>query len=391
MKIWYFTAYYDFVQYIRMKVVVIIMFGLPLLLIFLLGSAFSGGMKPVKIAVYNADKGAMQSSVQAFMNDPALTATAVFKSTHSETEILNGVKNGSADYGIVIPADFSEQALAGRDAYMNSYPGRGDMENRFAEALMNRFLSVIQTKQTIEAVMGGSGGTTTSTSQSEASSSRVEEAIVLAELVGGSSSAFGEVSAIQYYAGSYLIMFLLYSGMPAALSLLDEKRRGTLGRLYSLPQRWSLIIAGRITSITIFAAIQSLTIIVFSWLVFGVEWGNRLGQLALVCLLASLSAVGLSLVIASIVKTEKATQSVFSIIVLLMTFLSGGMVPDLGDTVLNVGKFTVNHWAVTTIRQMMDGGADILVWKGIGILAGITVLLLTIALLRMKKVVGMDA
>jgi len=391
MRIWFYTAYYSFLRYIRMKVVVLIMLGLPLLLIFLLGSAFSGGMKPVKIAIYNADKGAMLTSVQGFMNNPAWAATVIFKSAQSEEEVMNGVRNESADFGIVIPADFSDRVLSGQAAHMNSYPGRGDLENRVAESLMNRFLSSIQTVQTVGAVMGGSGQTGSSGSDSSAPSSGVKEAILSAELVGGGSSTFGKVSAIQYYAGTYLIMFLLYSGMPAALALLDEKERGSLGRLYSLPQRWSLILAGRLTSIGLFAAVQSAIIIVFSWQVYGVEWGNRIGPLALVCLLTSICAVGLSLVIASIVKTERATQSVFSTLALLMTFVSGGMIPDMGEGVRNIGKFTVNHWAVATIRQLMDGGADMLVWKGIGILAGTAAVLMTVALLRMKKVVGMDA
>ncbi|MBW7454480.1 ABC transporter permease [Paenibacillus sepulcri] len=389
MKIWFHTAYYGFLRYIRNKSVVVIMLVLPLLLIFLLGSALSGEMKPVKIVIYNADNGEMNAALQTFTGDPALSGYAIFDSADTEEDLLNRVRGGGADYGIEIPANFSELVQSGGNAQWKSYPGPDDLENQVAESILNRYLGSIQTAQTIGIVMTGYGGA--SENHSAAESFRHDQSVVTAGLVGGGGSEYGKVSAIQYYAGTYLIMFLLYSGMSAALSLLDEKESGTLGRLYSMPQRWGLILAGRLTSIIIFAAIQSAIIILFSWLVYGVDWGGRLGQLAVVCLLTSACAVGLSLIIASIAKTKRATQSIFSTLAVLMTFLSGGMIADLGEGIKRIGSFTINHWAVVTIGRLMDGEAGMLVWKGVGILAAIATVLMTIALLRMKKVVSLDA
>ncbi|MFC3250912.1 hypothetical protein ACFOLF_06035 [Paenibacillus sepulcri] len=67
------------------------------------------------------------------------------------------------------------------------------------------------------------------------------------------------------------------------------------------------------------------------------------------------------------------------------------MIADLGEGIKRIGSFTINHWAVVTIGRLMDGEAGMLVWKGVGILAAIATVLMTIALLRMKKVVSLDA
>ena len=215
--------------------------------------------------------------------------------------------------------------------------------------------------------------------------------LLASETLGTGNEEYGPVSAIQYYAGAYLIMFLLYSGMSAGISLLSTKENGMLGRLNSMPQPMWLMVLGDMTRIIIFTIIQAAVLILFSWQVYGVNWGDQIGLIGVVCLLTSLAAIGLSILIASFVKKESALQSVFSSLTVLMTFLSGGMVADLGDTVQWIGKFTINHWATVTIRRIMDGVTGAVLWHGIEILAAITLLLIAAALLRLKKVVSLDA
>ena len=126
-----------------------LMLILPLLLIFLLGNAFSGEMKPVKIAVYNGDQGDLKQTVASFFHDPALAAAVKVKEMTSIDAVRNQVQDGGADYGITIPASFSKDVFAGKDSKWISYPGRGDTQNMVAEAVMNRFLATVQTTQAI--------------------------------------------------------------------------------------------------------------------------------------------------------------------------------------------------------------------------------------------------
>jgi ABC-2 type transport system permease protein len=71
MRAWWTTAYYELIKYSRMRSVLIILIGLPLLLILLLGSAFDTEMKPSKVALYIADQGEMRASIDSFWNDDA--------------------------------------------------------------------------------------------------------------------------------------------------------------------------------------------------------------------------------------------------------------------------------------------------------------------------------
>lgn len=67
-------------------------------------------------------------------------------------------------------------------------------------------------------------------------------------------------SAFQYYAAAMLIMFLLYSGLSASISLSEEKRKKTLYRLNSMPVSTLEIFMGKIAgnSLVAFYRLPSL-------------------------------------------------------------------------------------------------------------------------------------
>ncbi|MBW7473584.1 ABC transporter permease [Paenibacillus oenotherae] len=384
MQAWITMAWYELIQILRLRSVVIIMLILPLFLIFLLGTVFDNQMKPVQVAMHIADRGPLSKEIEAFLQDERTAGLMIVKFASSREEVLNQLREGSVDYGFIVPEDFSEKFLAGGEAVWTAYPGRLDNENLMAEETAGSFLKELETRRAI--MLAGAGEGLEQRTESEEIVARIST-----EFAGEGKAVFGSVSAIQYYAGAYLVMFLLYSGMPAALSLLQEKEKGTLARLYAAPQPFWIIVLGKLTGTGIFAVLQAGIIIVFSWQIFGVSWGNHLGLLVLACLLTSMCAIGLSLVIASIVGTSKATQSIFSTVTVLMTFLTGGMIADLNQNVLNIGKFTINHWAVMTIKRIMEESETTVIWQGIGILAMITAVLLILAFARLKKVVSLHA
>ncbi|MCQ6558192.1 ABC transporter permease [Paenibacillus mendelii] len=386
MYAWLTMAWFELIRFVRMKSVIALMFLLPLLLIFLLGNAFREEMKPVKVAVHLADEDALGTMIRSYLQDKETADYMVATEVSTEDEAREQVRNGTADFGVVIPTGFSARVMAGDEAAWNVYPGRDDNRNIMAESVLQRLLTQIEVRQTAAAVLGAN-------SAGLPQENDVPRALpgIKTEHVGGGKDPFGSVTAIQYYAGAYLIMFLLYSGMSGILSLINERELGTIGRLYGTPHPIWLLVLGKLTGFGLFAVLQAMAIIGFSWLVYGVQWGGSPFLMILVCLLTSASAVGLSAIIASFVRTSKATLNMFSVLTIFMTFLSGGMVADLSGTIRRIGDFTINHWATVTIRRIMDNGDMDHIWQGIGVLAAIAAVLMFIGAMRLKKVVRLHA
>ncbi|MBD2870068.1 ABC transporter permease [Paenibacillus arenilitoris] len=382
IRVWLTTAYYELVKYGRMKSVLVILIGLPLLLILLLGSAFDTDLKPAKVALYVADQGELSGSIGEFWNGEAIKPFVFVLKTDSGQEVEDYVTEGIADYGVYVPADFSQKVLAGEKAVWKTFSGRYAEKNVAADAVIGRYMAELNLKFAAMATLG-----TDAPVRIGNADARRQSLVAIGNLGNTEDRLFGETSAMQYYAAAYLIMFLLFSGMSAALALLGQKEDGTLRRLYAMPSSFRAAVFGVVTGAVMLACLQSLVVIVFTKYVYDVEWSGHYLAIAAVCLLTTAAGTGLAIIVASVAGTSKSTQTLFTILVTTMTFLSGGMMAGIQNMVGIASKLTINHWANISLRAIMSGSDAAAAWNAIGVLAAIAAVLSLIAIFRLPKVV----
>src|SRR3954447_7311953 len=342
MREWWITAYYEVLKYSRMRSVLVILIVLPLLLILLLGSAFDSELKPAKVAVFMADQGELRSSMDAFWRDDKIKSSIKFIAADSEKEVQNFVREGIADYGVFVPADFSTRLIAGETTKWLTYSGRYGEKNMAVEAVVNSFMVNVNLQLAAIATLGSDQAIVTETHHSQAANS---SAVIVGTLGSGEDKVFGGTTAIQYYSVAYLIMFLLYGGMTAGIALLNQKSSGTLQRMYVIPISFRAVVFGIITGTVMLAALQTIIIILFTNYVYGVDWGGHYDLITLICLLTTIAGAGLSIIIASFVGSIKTMQSLFTIIAFSMAFISGGMAAEIENMVGNANRWTINYWA----------------------------------------------
>lgn len=387
MPAWWTAAYYELIKYARMRSVLIILIGLPLLLILLLGSAFDTEIKPAKIALYNADQGEMRASIDAFWSNEAVKPYVKVLDANSEKEVKDWIREGVADYGVSIPKNFSSELSAGETAKWSTFEGRYEEKNIAAAAFINKYMAAVNLQAAALQILGPELNAGAAQSQAPAGQSHIETK----NLSSGDNQAFGKESAMQYYSVAYLIMFLLYGGMTATIALLNQREAGTLQRMYAIPGSFRAMVFGIILGGVMLAALQAAVIIAFTSFVYGVDWGNNFGAITLTCLLTTAAGAALAITISSFVRSKKSTQTLFSIIVFSMTFISGGMIPDIVKMVGGLNQWTLNHWANDALRAIMNGEGSATVWNGIAVLGAIALGITIIAVIRLPKVVRQHA
>ncbi|GAB2672226.1 ABC transporter permease [Paenibacillus thermoaerophilus] len=372
----------------RSRTVLVMLFGLPLLLIYILGQVFgSVTSAPARVAVYVEDNGPLRGQIESFWNREDLRAYVrpVWRTSAREVELE--VKEGTADYGVVVPAGFSDRVASGGKAEWLAYPGRHEDRNIAARAVASRFLSELNVRLAAIAAYGPEAGPLPS---AEADEDIPLVAAVLADAPPGDDALFKGLSAMQYYSAAYLIMFLLFSGMSAGIELLRSRQDGTLSRLYATPHPLPVVIGGWIGSSLALAIVQSAFIVTVTSFAFGVDWGGKFGWIALVCLLTAVASIGLALIVASFARTIQSMQTVYNILTFAMTFVSGGMVVGMGGVIEKLGHWTVNHWANEALRGIMNGETASL-GTNVGILSLIAAGLAALTAIRMRKVVDLHA
>jgi ABC-2 type transport system permease protein len=111
-------------------------------------------------------------------------------------------------------------------------------------------------------------------------------------LVAG-ETADRSASSKTYYGASMAVMFVFFAAQFGVLSLLAERRNGTLARMLAAPIAPATILLGKVIVSMVVAAISMTVIVLATTLLLGADWGDPLAVAALV-LAVALAASGIA-------------------------------------------------------------------------------------------------
>ncbi|WP_040952079.1 ABC transporter permease [Gorillibacterium massiliense] len=366
-------ARYEILQMVRSRNTFIVLLILPLLLILILGSALGNEFKPedriakpVGIAVFSESPDLSAAFAAAFGSEEAQKYVQS-ENVSSAKELLDTVKKGKTDFGIHI----------GPQAAQTNYElisGKSDTKNMIAESVLRTIIDEVDSKIATATVMGGAVNAGLPQGTAE---------LVTAERLNADDK---EPTAMQYYSSAQLVMFLLFAGASAGGGLAWDRENRTLERKFAAPIRGTWVLYGKMLGRGAVSAVQALLIIVFTKFVYGVDWGHNLGYVALVCLLVIIASLSIALLLALLVKSGSSVDNIYSLIIFLMTFISGGMWPGIGGIIGKIAKGTISYWAANSFNRMMSGFDPSAFLPGIGTLAGLSLGLLLAALIVYRKV-----
>ena len=147
------------------------------------------------------------------------------------------------------------------------------------------------------------------------------------------------ISGMIIYAASYCTI-------NAALSLTQEKQRGTLLRLDTTPVGRGKIFIGTLLSESVFLIFQLLIMFLVGYGVLGLKWHNFDPALLvfgfLIAFFFGLSTLGLGIIISAFAKTADAALGISMVYAMLSVFLSGALVPFSSPIVYCLPPFYAN-------------------------------------------------
>jgi len=169
-----------------------------------------------------------------------------------------------------------------------------------------------------------------------------------------------KMSSTTFYAASMAIFFLFFTAQFGVLSLLTERRIGTLPRLVAAPiGPWAIVLGKAFGSFAL--GIVAMTVLVAaSSFLLGAEWGDPVG-VALLVLGAVTAAMGITALITTLARTEEQAGGWNSIVAVTMAIL-GGAFFDLSQ-----GPEVLSVVSVVTPHAWFLGGLDILAAPSAGV------------------------
>lgn len=211
-------------------------------------------------------------------------------------------------------------------------------------------------------------------------SSLPEGAFTKIVLLGGNIES---ISLTQKFASGILVQFLLLTAMIAASTIVSERENKTLIRLFVAPLSKLKLLIGILLGHSVVVLFVTSAIILLTKIVFKINWGNSLINLVAVILICVYVTAALAFLISVIFKSAKLAGGIMSVVVVIMTFLSGSFNPQAEPSTLS--NFTINKWMADSFLAIMEGKGLNSIFINIAVLIGIGTLFLILSSMIYRK------
>jgi ABC-2 type transport system permease protein len=301
----------EFIQIVRDPRTLLIMFIMPIIMLFLLGFAATNDVRNVPTAVFDQDhSAAAHDLISAFRAADYFQFVA---DVDSVEELKWLVDTGQARAGLIIPPDYERRLTAGQQAQVAFVIDGSD-----------------------PTIAGSALSAATLIGQSKATA--VMRAALEQRAQGSAAAAPIEVRTQVWYNPDLVTAYFMIPGLIGVIlqflavlltstAIVRERERGTIEQLIITPIRsWELIV-GKLTPYVLIAFFALLEVLIIGTLVFNMPINGSVPLLLALSGLFLVTTLGIGLLISTIARTqfEAMLLAVFSS--LPMMFLSGFFFP----------------------------------------------------------------
>jgi ABC-2 type transport system permease protein len=157
---------------------------------------------------------------------------------------------------------------------------------------------------------------------------------------------------------SYTVTAAFFLVLTVGWLFVAERRHGTLTRLRLAPlDRWQILL-GKLIPCLLLSLFQGIFLLVAGKLVFGMSWGPEPWLLIPLVCSTSLAAVGLSMIVAGLARTETQVAVYGTLLVLVLSGLSGSTMPRemIPEDMKQISLITPHTWALEAYSQVLTPG-----------------------------------
>ncbi|HLT17347.1 MAG TPA: ABC transporter permease [Acidimicrobiales bacterium] len=344
----------DLRQRLRDRSALVLCFAAPLVISFLMASAFAGAEDlHVTVAVVDEDGADVSAALLATLGSDELADLLTVEAAADRAAAAAAVDDGDADAGLVIPAGFSAAATGGDAAELEvlARPDR-TLSATVVRSIAEAVLAEVEATRTAVATALAAGAPLDALDRLAARARSAPDALALAQgELGGR-----ELDLISYYAPGMAVFFALFAVGFTARSWWLEASQGTLDRMRAAPIDPRAVLAGKVLAVFVYTVASLGTVAVATSFAFGAHWGPAPAVAAIVVAMA-LAATALTALVIALTRTEQQADGLASLLTFALALLGGsfifvGTAPAL---LRRLALLTPNGWALRGITDLSTG------------------------------------
>ena len=356
---------------------------LPLLLVLVIGSVFGGGFSPA-VGVVAPDDPLARELVDELEAAEGIDVIVY----DDEAGLLSAVERGSVQAGVVVPDDYGD-ALAGGGATSGSDDpveiGFIARPTGFGPQLQATVQAVVGPQAArVRAAAFAAEETDTDFDTALDRSTQLQDELPRIEVrttTVGDETFPATLGQFDLGASSQLVMFVFIVSLTGSAALIQSRQLGVARRMLSTPTSMHTVLAGETMGRYGVALFQGLYIMGFSLLLFGVNWGDPIGAVAILLLFALVGA-GAGMLMGSIFRNDQQAAGIGVILGLGLGALGGAMTPIefFSPTMARVAHVTPHAWALDGYAELVrENGTVVDIATELAVLAVMAAVVLVLA------------
>lgn len=361
----------DLRQRFRDRSAIVLGFVAPLAIAALMSFAFRGTESfHITVGIVDRDHGAIATAFSSFMRSPDLKDVVTVRVFADEASASARVHSGALAAAVVIPAGFSAAATTGTGpAQLDVLTStNSQLGAEVTQSLAGSFVNQVNADRLSVETAISAGAPASRLAQLSAAASQLRVPETVTNLPIGSKP----LKAVSYYAPSMAIFFLLFAIGFTSRSFFSEVNDGMIDRIAAAPVRSTSLLFGKALSVFAYGVASLTTVLVFTSVFFGADWGNPLSVAAL-ALAMVVAVVALTALVIALARTDRQAEGLSSVIIFGLALLGGNFVSISAAPPLmrRLALFTPNGWAMRGFVDLTTGarGAGVVVQPVLGMLA----------------------
>lgn len=428
----------DLIRFLADKPAVLLTFLVPAVLILIFGSIFGGGEgsrgKIPIIVVNTSHNEAAEMLVAELDSSETLRSVKNFTDENgkvieiNEEKAIDLIKNGSYPAALILPENFmSDTSISLNLKYY--YDPRNEIESQLIQGTIQKTIftkipslfpellkrqadqylgldSANSFRSDMAKTIAGYFGADTSEILESMTNFDISKILSNEDSTGESSGGEFLSSLINFetkqlvgnevknpgvtrIVGGWAIMFLLFTLTGASISIFEEKQEGSLKRIFCMPITRSQFLWAKYIYSILLGIVQLSVLFLFAYFLYDVDIFSNFGNLMLVVIASSASAVAFAMIITAFSKSMAQANGISTLFILIMSALGGSWFPVslFPGWMQALSKYTLTYWSVEAFLQVLwrDAGFAELLFPYLAILIGIAIIANYAALYLFKK------
>ena len=302
-------------------------------------------------------------------------------------EMRELVARGGADVGVVIPPEAVTALDSGGEPVLEIIAGSQSNAPAIAQVVRNAgSAATLRVGQERALAQAGASEADIGAALDRADA-QVDAARVTVEDTSGLAQQFRGLGQFDLGAAGQLLLFTFLTTLAGAVTVIQARRQGVVKRIMSAPVTSGQALVGLALGRLVIALFQGGYIILATWLLFRVNWGDPLA-VGVLLLLFGLVAAGLSMILGVLADNEGLATGLSVGGGLVLGALGGSMVPleIFPETMRKLAHLTPHAWGYDAMAEIQRHGGGVLdVLPQLGVLAAMAAVALALGAWLLRR------